>query len=77
MEDEFVEKSRDFMQDYYGHYAVATWESYDDEIEINYFPKREKNFVIKENGFDSQLIIELKRVQGNLVNTRGHYSFEE
>ena len=77
MEDEFVEKSRDFMQDYYGHYTVATWESYGDEIEINYFPKREKNFVIKENGFDSQLIIELKRVQGNLVNTRGHYSFEE
>ena len=77
MEDEFVEKSRDFMQDYYGYYAVATWESYGDEIEINYFPKREKNFVIKENGFDSQLIIELKRVQGNLVNTRGHYSFEE
>ena len=47
------------------------------EIEIIFFQKREKNFVIKENDFDSQLIIELKRVQGNLVNTRGHYSFEE
>ena len=47
------------------------------EIEIIFFQKREKNFLIKENDFDSQLIIELKRVQGNLVNTRGHYSFEE
>ena len=40
MEDEFVEKSRDFMQDYYEHYAAVTWESYGNEIEINYFPKR-------------------------------------
>ena len=47
------------------------------ETEIIFLQKREKNFVIKENDFDSQLIIELKRVQGNLVNTRGHYSFEE
>ena len=77
MEDGFVEKSRDFMQDYYGHYAVVTGESYGDETEISYFQKTEKYFVTKENNFDSQLIIELKRVQGNFVNTRGHYSFEE
>ena len=45
MEDEFVEKSRDFMQDYCGHCAVVTQECYGDETEINYFQKREKNFV--------------------------------
>ena len=39
MEDEFGEKSREFMQDYYEHYAVVTEESYGDEIEINYFRK--------------------------------------
>ena len=77
MEDEFVEKLRDFMQDCYGYYSVLTGESYGDEIKINYFQKRGKNFVTKKNDFGSQLIIELKRVQGNLVNTRGHHNFEE
>ena len=38
--------------DYYGYHAVVSGKSYGDEIEINYFQKREKNFVIKEN--DSQ-----------------------
>ena len=57
---------------YYGNYAVLTGESYGSEIKIDYFQK-EKNFVIKENGFDSRIIIQLKRVQGN----PGHYSFEE
>ena len=61
-----------FKGDFYGYYAVVMGESYGDEIEISYFQKREKNFVIKENNFDSWLIIELKRVQGNLVYTRGH-----
>ena len=62
MEDEFVEKSRDFIQGDYGNYAVVTGKSYGDEIEIKYFQKRENNFVIKENDYDSQLIVELKRV---------------
>ena len=51
-----------FKGDFYGYYAVVMGESYGDEIEISYFQKREKNFVIKENNFDSWLIIELKRV---------------
>ena len=58
-------------------YAFVTGESYGDEIESNCFAKQEKNFVLKENDMDSQLIADLKRVQGTLVNTRGHYSFEE
>ena len=62
MEDEFDEKLRDFMQDYFGHYAVLTGECYGDEVEINYLQKREKNLVIIENDFDSQVIIELKSV---------------
>ena len=74
MEDEFGKKPRDFMQGQHGHYPVVTGDSYGDEIEINYFQKRERNFVIKEN---SQLVIELKMVYENLSNTRGHYSFEE
>ena len=77
MEDEFDEKLRDFMQGYFGYYAVVTGECYGDEVEINYFQKREKNLVIIENDFDSQVIIELKSAQGNLVNTIVHYSFEE
>ena len=40
------------QRDNYGYYAVVTGESYGDEIEINYFQKREKNFVIKANDFD-------------------------
>ena len=39
MEHEFVEKSRNFIHDYYGHYAVVTGESYG-EIEIDYFQKK-------------------------------------
>ena len=66
MEDKFVKKPRDFIQDDYEHYAVVTGKGYGDEIEINYFQKRENNFVIKENDYDSQLIIELKRVQRTL-----------
>ena len=53
--------------DYYRYYVVATGESYGAEIEISYFLKREKNFAIKENDFDSRLTIELKRGQRNLV----------
>ena len=66
---DFVKLIKD---DYYGNYAVLTGESYRGEIKIDYFQK-EKNFVIKENGFDSRLIIQLKKVQGN----PGHCSFEE
>lgn len=35
-----------------GFYAVVIAESYGDEIEINYFQKSEKSFVIKKNDFD-------------------------
>ena len=76
MEDEFDEKLRDFMQDYFGHYAVLTGESYGDEVEINYLQKREKSLVIIENDFDSQVIIELKSAQGNLVNTIVHCTLQ-
>ena len=37
-----VEKSRDFIQDYYGNYADVTGESYGDKIEIHYFQKKRK-----------------------------------
>ena len=35
-----------------GIMQLLTGESYGDEIEIIYFQKREKNFVIKENDFN-------------------------
>ena len=57
------------MQNYYEHYAVVTGESYGDEIEINDFQKREKNFVIKKNHSDSQLIVELQKLQGSFKRT--------
>ena len=66
---DFVKLIKD---DNYRNYAVLTGQSYGSEIKIDYFQK-EKNFVIKENGFDSRLIMQLKRVQGN----PGHYSFQE
>ena len=38
--------------------------------------RKEKRTLYKSD-FDSQLIVELRRVQRNLVNTRVHYSSEE
>ena len=75
MEDEFVEKSRDFMQDYYGHCAVVTQECYGDETVSIIFRKEKRT--LYENDFDSLLIVEVGRVQQNLLNTRVHYSSEE
>ena len=61
---------------YVDYYAVVTGLSYGNELEINYFVKREKYYVLKDNGLDSRLIEDLKLVAGALINTRGHYTFE-
>ena len=47
-----------------GYYAVITGESYGDEIEINYFEKRERHFVLKENDMDSHQSPDLELVDG-------------
>ena len=59
-----------------GYYAVITEESYGDEIEINYFEKRQCYYVLKENNLDSCTQTDLELVKGVLINTRGHYRFE-
>ena len=61
---------------YVDYYAVVTGLSYSNELEINYFVKREKYYVLKDNDLDSRLIEDLKLVAGALINTRGHYTFE-
>ena len=59
-----------------GYYPVITEESYGDEIEINYFEKRQRYYVLKENDMDSRTQTDLELVEGVLINTRGHYRFE-
>ena len=50
-------QTRDFVKvvkgNFRGYYAVITEESYVDEIEINYFEKRQRSYVLKENDMDS------------------------
>ena len=57
-------------------YAVITEERYSDETEINYFEKRQHYYVLKENDMDSHTQTDLELVEGVLINTRGHYRFE-
>ena len=61
---------------YVNYYAVVTGLSYGNELEINYFVKREKFYVLKDNDLDSRSIEDLELVAGALINTRGHYTFE-
>ena len=73
-------QTRDFVKvvkgNFRGYYAVITEESYVDEIEINYFEKRQRSYVLKENDMDSCTQTDLELVEGVLINTRGHYRFE-
>ena len=59
-----------------GYYAVITEESYGDKIEIKYFEKRQGYYVLKENDVDLRTQTDLELVDGVLINTRGHYRFE-
>ena len=45
-----------------GYYAVVTESSYGDELEINYFEKKEKWWTLKENDLDSTEINDLQKV---------------
>ena len=59
-----------------GYYAVITEESYGGKIEIKYFEKRQGYYVLKENDVDLRTQTDLELVDGVLINTRGHYRFE-
>ena len=57
-----------------GYFAILTDKSYGDEFEIQYFQKKEKWWILKENDFDSCLENELKPVKGR-IDERSHYFF--
>ena len=57
-----------------GYFAVVTDKSYGAEFEIQYFRKKEKWWILKENDFDSRLANELKPVKGR-IDERSHYFF--
>ena len=57
-----------------GYFAVVTDKSYGAEFEIQYFRKKEKWWILKENDFDSSLANELKPVKGR-IDERSHYFF--
>ena len=57
-----------------GYFAILTDKNYGDEFEIQYFQKKEKWWILKENYFDSHLEIELKLVKGR-IDERPHYFF--
>ena len=57
-----------------GYFAVVTDKSYGAEFEIQYFQKKEKWWILKENDFDSCLENELKPVKGR-IDERSHYFF--
>ena len=57
-----------------GYFAVATDKSYGDEFEIQYFQKKGKWWILKENDFESRLGNELKPVKER-IDERFHYFF--
>ena len=59
-----------------GYYAIVTGESYGEELEIQYFEKKEKWWVLKEHDLDSRPQTELRRVTKARVDRRMHYFFE-
>ena len=58
---------------YLGYYAIVTGESYGEELEIQYFEKKEKWWVLKEHDLDSRPQTELRRVTKARVDRRMHF----
>ena len=58
------------------YYAIVTAESYGEELEIQYFEKKEKWWVLKEHDFDSHPQTKLRRVTRARKDRRMHYFFE-
>ena len=63
-----VEKSRDFIQTYYGHYADVTGESYGDKTEIHYFQKKRKELCHRGKWLWLSIDHGVKKGAKNLVN---------
>ena len=59
-----------------GYYAMVVGESYGEELEIQYFEKKEKWWVLKEFDFDSRPQTDLRGVGKARVDRRMHYFFE-
>ena len=57
------------------YYAVATGLSYEDKIEINNFKKRDHHYALCENDLDSHPIRNLQKIDGKMMNSSDHYSF--
>ena len=60
-----------------GYFAMVVGESYGEELEIQYFEKKEKWWVLKEYDFDSRPQTDLRRVGKARVDGRMHYFFNE
>ena len=67
----------DFVKVVFGafkdYYAVATGMSYGDEIEIKYFKRRVRYYVLCENDLDSRPIKDVQKAVGKMMNSREHY----
>ena len=57
------------------YYAYVTALICGDEIEINYFEKRNCYFVLCENDMDSHPVRDLQKADEKMMNSREHYSF--
>ena len=71
---DFVKVVNGAFQNYF---AFITGVSYGDEIEIKYFEKRGRYYILWENDLDSRYKQEKQLVAGILHKTRSHYSFQE
>ena len=71
---DFVKVVNGAFQNYF---AFITGVSYGDEIEIKYFEKRGRYYILRENDLDSRYKQEKQLVAGILHKTRSHYSFQE